>query len=165
MRREPTDAERRLWYALSDRRMQALKFRRQTPIGPYSVDFLCVVDLPLPRAPARDARSKSSVLGSGCSQSMQRDLKLFVVDTGPLITLAAAQSLGYLLYVDADVVIPGCSTRRPVTGLASESSKGAVRHCELSTGRRPTPLNERHCTFHHWCYVHVESKGYRPLSF
>jgi hypothetical protein len=25
---------------------------------------------------------------------MSRDLKLFVVDTGPLITLAAAQSLG-----------------------------------------------------------------------
>ena len=37
---------------------------------------------------------------------MSRDLKLFVVDTGPLIALAAAQSLGYLLYADADVVIP-----------------------------------------------------------
>jgi hypothetical protein len=30
---------------------------------------------------------------------MSRDLKLFVVDTGPLITLAAAQSLDYLLFV------------------------------------------------------------------
>jgi hypothetical protein len=37
---------------------------------------------------------------------MPRDLKLFVVDTGPLITLAAAQSLDYLLYVNVDVVIP-----------------------------------------------------------
>lgn len=37
---------------------------------------------------------------------MARDLKLFVVDTGPLITLAGAQSLDYLLYVDADVVVP-----------------------------------------------------------
>jgi hypothetical protein len=37
---------------------------------------------------------------------MSHDLKLFVVDTGPLITLAAADSLDYLLYVDADVVIP-----------------------------------------------------------
>ena len=37
---------------------------------------------------------------------MSHDLKLFVVDTGPLITLAAAQSLDYLLYVNADVVIP-----------------------------------------------------------
>lgn len=37
---------------------------------------------------------------------MARPLKIFVVDTGPLITLAAAQSLDYLLYVEADVIIP-----------------------------------------------------------
>ena len=37
---------------------------------------------------------------------MSRTLKLFVVDTGPLITLAAARSLDYLLYVDADIVLP-----------------------------------------------------------
>jgi hypothetical protein len=37
---------------------------------------------------------------------MPRDLKIFVVDTGPLITLAVAQSLDYLLYVNADVIIP-----------------------------------------------------------
>jgi very-short-patch-repair endonuclease len=42
MRREPTDAERKLWYALRDRRMQARKFRRQAPIGPYIVDFFCI---------------------------------------------------------------------------------------------------------------------------
>ena len=42
MRAEPTDAERQLWYALRDRRMQTLKFRRQAPVGPYIVDFLCV---------------------------------------------------------------------------------------------------------------------------
>jgi very-short-patch-repair endonuclease len=42
MRAEPTDAERQLWYALRDRRMQALKFRRQAPVGPYIVDFLCI---------------------------------------------------------------------------------------------------------------------------
>ena len=41
MRAEPTDAEQRLWYALRDRRMQALKFRRQAPLGPCIVDFLC----------------------------------------------------------------------------------------------------------------------------
>jgi len=37
---------------------------------------------------------------------MSRALKLFVVDTGPLITLAAAESLDYLLCVEVDVVIP-----------------------------------------------------------
>ena len=42
MRGEPTEAERRLWYALRDRRMQTLKFRRQAPVGPYIVDFLCI---------------------------------------------------------------------------------------------------------------------------
>jgi very-short-patch-repair endonuclease len=41
MRVQPTDAERQLWYALRDRRMQTLKFRRQAPVGPYIVDFLC----------------------------------------------------------------------------------------------------------------------------
>jgi hypothetical protein len=34
-------------------------------------------------------------------------IKLFVVDTSPLITLAAANSLDYLLYVEnAEIVIP-----------------------------------------------------------
>ena len=42
MRRTPTEAERKLWYALRDRRMQAVKFRRQAPVGPYIADFLCL---------------------------------------------------------------------------------------------------------------------------
>ena len=42
MRGAPTDAERRLWRLLRDRRLGGLKFRRQVPVGPYIVDFLCV---------------------------------------------------------------------------------------------------------------------------
>jgi 2-isopropylmalate synthase len=41
MRRAPTDAELRLWRLLRDRRLDGLKFRRQVPVGPYIVDFLC----------------------------------------------------------------------------------------------------------------------------
>ncbi|MBV8972694.1 MAG: endonuclease domain-containing protein [Sphingomonadaceae bacterium] len=37
-----TDAERRLWAALRDRRFAATKFRRQHSIGPYIADFACV---------------------------------------------------------------------------------------------------------------------------
>ena len=37
-----TEAENRLWYFLRDRRFQGAKFRRQVPVGPYVVDFLCV---------------------------------------------------------------------------------------------------------------------------
>jgi very-short-patch-repair endonuclease len=36
-----TIAERRLWYRLRDRRLAGWKFRRQVPIGPWVVDFLC----------------------------------------------------------------------------------------------------------------------------
>lgn len=37
-----TDAERRLWSALCDRRIAGHKFRRQHPVGPYILDFACV---------------------------------------------------------------------------------------------------------------------------
>jgi very-short-patch-repair endonuclease len=36
-----TGAERKLWFALRDRRFANFKFRRQVPIGPFVADFLC----------------------------------------------------------------------------------------------------------------------------
>lgn len=41
LRRDQTDVERKIWYALRDRRLGGFKFRRQQPIGRYVVDFLC----------------------------------------------------------------------------------------------------------------------------
>jgi len=41
LRRDATDAERRLWSALRDRRLAGYRFRRQYPIGPFFVDFAC----------------------------------------------------------------------------------------------------------------------------
>ena len=41
LRRRSTDAERRLWYHLRDRRFSGFKFRRQAPLGDYMVDFIC----------------------------------------------------------------------------------------------------------------------------
>ena len=41
LRRNQTDVERKLWYLLRDRRFGGFKFRRQQPIGPYVVDFVC----------------------------------------------------------------------------------------------------------------------------
>ena len=41
LRRTQTDAERRLWQLLRGRRLTALKFRRQVPLGRYIVDFVC----------------------------------------------------------------------------------------------------------------------------
>jgi very-short-patch-repair endonuclease len=42
MRHEMTDAERRLWTLLRDRRLQGFKFRRQHPVGGFILDFFCV---------------------------------------------------------------------------------------------------------------------------
>jgi very-short-patch-repair endonuclease len=41
LRRTMTDAERKLWFAVRDRRFEHVKFRRQVPVGPYIADFLC----------------------------------------------------------------------------------------------------------------------------
>ena len=41
LRSNMTDAERKLWLALRDRRLAEMKFRRQVPIGPYIADFVC----------------------------------------------------------------------------------------------------------------------------
>ena len=41
LRANPTEAERRLWALLRRRQLEGLRFRRQAPIGPYIVDFVC----------------------------------------------------------------------------------------------------------------------------
>jgi very-short-patch-repair endonuclease len=41
LRQTMTDAERKLWYALRDRRFAGVKFRRQVPLGPFIADFVC----------------------------------------------------------------------------------------------------------------------------
>jgi very-short-patch-repair endonuclease len=41
LRSRMTDAERKLWFALRDRRFATFKFRRQVPIGRYIADFIC----------------------------------------------------------------------------------------------------------------------------
>ena len=42
MRRTPTVQEAQLWHALRDRKLGGFKFRRQTPIGRYVADFVCL---------------------------------------------------------------------------------------------------------------------------
>jgi very-short-patch-repair endonuclease len=42
LRREATDAERRLWYYLRNRRLGGFKFRQQETIGACIADFACV---------------------------------------------------------------------------------------------------------------------------
>lgn len=42
LRKDQTPGEKVLWRKIRERRFHGFKFRRQVPIGPYIVDFLCV---------------------------------------------------------------------------------------------------------------------------
>jgi very-short-patch-repair endonuclease len=42
LRRRTTDTEQRVWGIVRRRQIDGLLFRRQHPIGPYIVDFVCV---------------------------------------------------------------------------------------------------------------------------
>jgi len=65
LRRNPTEAERMLWNALTnDRRLAGRGFKRQVPIGPHIVDFVsfplkCVVDLVPNEESTEAARARS----------------------------------------------------------------------------------------------------------
>ena len=42
LRKNPTEAEKKLWMVLRRKNLEGYKFRRQHPIGPYIVDFCCL---------------------------------------------------------------------------------------------------------------------------
>jgi len=42
LRSNMTEAEQKLWYYLRANRFMGLKFKRQKPLGPYIVDFVCL---------------------------------------------------------------------------------------------------------------------------
>ena len=42
LRKNMTDVERLLWQRLRDRQLGGFKFRRQHPIGPFFIDFVCL---------------------------------------------------------------------------------------------------------------------------
>jgi len=40
LRSNPTEAERKLWRAISNRQLNGIRFNRQVPIGPFICDFV-----------------------------------------------------------------------------------------------------------------------------
>jgi very-short-patch-repair endonuclease len=73
LRRDVTHAERELWKQI--RRLEGFHFRRQAPIGPYIVDFVChsrrlIVEVDggihtLDAVAARDAEREAWLVGRG----------------------------------------------------------------------------------------------------
>src|SRR3954453_21846299 len=75
LRRDLTEAERLIWNALRAHRLNGVSFRRQTPVGPYIVRFLCheaklIIELDggqhfEPLHEKRDARRDAYLQGEG----------------------------------------------------------------------------------------------------
>lgn len=95
-----TDAERRLWGELRAHRLGGLGFRRQHPVGPYVVDFVClpahlVIELDggqhyTPEGEARDARRGRFIAGQGLRVLRFSNLDVLNNLSGVLETILAA---------------------------------------------------------------------------
>jgi tRNA/rRNA methyltransferase len=102
LRRNPTDAERTLWEALTkDRRFAGRGFKRQVPIGPHIVDLVSfplrvVIDL----APASESAEATQAREGKRAWLKDRDYRICEVAAGDVETGAAvvldrlAQELG-----------------------------------------------------------------------
>ncbi|MEO8925845.1 MAG: hypothetical protein ABI306_01665 [Caulobacteraceae bacterium] len=66
---------------------------------------------------------------------MSHRLKLFVVDTGPLITLAVADSLDYLLLAQADIIIPDAVLYEATHDAAKLGAQDIIEWVKTRRGR------------------------------
>lgn len=83
LRRNPTDAERTLWDAMTkDRRFAGRRFRRQVPVGPHiadlvSFDLRTVIDL----VPAEQSEATVAARAEKCAWLAARDYRVLPVST------------------------------------------------------------------------------------
>jgi len=95
-----TNAKRIIWSALRAHRMNGASFRRQTPIGPYIVDFVChvarlVVEIDggqhfESKEEQRDARRDAYLIGRGFRVLRFNNHEVMSNRQGVLETIAAA---------------------------------------------------------------------------
>jgi very-short-patch-repair endonuclease len=100
LRRDSTDAERRIWSALRAHRLDGAGFRRQKPIGPFVVDFVCetsklIIELDggqhfEAENQKRDARRDAFLAGRGYRVLRFNNHDVMVNKDGVLETIAAA---------------------------------------------------------------------------
>jgi very-short-patch-repair endonuclease len=103
LRRDTTDSERIIWNAVRAHRMHGASFRRQTPIGPYIVDFVCheanlVIEIDggqhfEPEHIKRDARRDAFLSSKGYRVLRFNNHDVMSNRQGVLETIAAAVTL------------------------------------------------------------------------
>jgi very-short-patch-repair endonuclease len=100
LRRDMTDAERIIWNAIRAHRMHGMSFRRQIPIGPFIVDFVCHAALLIveidggqhsePENMKRDARRETFLKSKGYRILRFNNYEVMTNREGVLETIAAA---------------------------------------------------------------------------
>jgi very-short-patch-repair endonuclease len=102
LRRDSTGAERIVWNAIRAHRLNGASFRRQVPVGPYIVDFLCheaglIIELDGGQHfesahEQRDARRSSFLASKGFRVLRFNNHDVMTNRAGVLETIAAAIS-------------------------------------------------------------------------
>jgi very-short-patch-repair endonuclease len=100
LRQDMTDAERIVWHAIRAHRLKRAAFRRQAPIGPYVVDFVChaaklVVEVDggqhfEPRQIAYDARRRAFLASQGYRVLRFNNFDVIRNKAGVVETIASA---------------------------------------------------------------------------
>jgi very-short-patch-repair endonuclease len=100
LRQGMTDAERVVWHAVRAHRLDGAAFRRQAPLGPYIVDFVChaakvVIEIDggqhlEPRQIAYDARRRAYLASQGYRVLCFNNLDVIENKVGVVETIAAA---------------------------------------------------------------------------
>ena len=100
LRRALTDAERIIWNAIRAHRLCGANFRRQTPIGPFIVDFVChaaglIIEIDggqhfEPEYMKRDARRDAFLASKGYRMLRFNNHDVMTNRQGVLETIAAA---------------------------------------------------------------------------
>jgi very-short-patch-repair endonuclease len=134
MRAAPTEAERRLWTLVRDRRLDAYKFRRQIPVGPYIIDLMCAEHhLIIELDGGQHADSERDVVRDRwLAEQGYRTLRFWNTDL-----LGHPHSVLELILANLQQADP---TPHPAAARPPSPSRGEGQGTESSPSGRPSPL-------------------------
>jgi len=104
LRRNPTDAERALWQALTnDRRFAGRGFKRQTPIGQHICDFVSFpLRLVIEVVPPDESAAAAKARADKYAWLKERDYKILDLPAGAIEADLAGMLERIALAIDAD---------------------------------------------------------------